>query len=67
MGAAGGGGGGEQCIKDFFFFFANALPPNHGRDVANTACLLGPAPTWTGTIALDPTFGSFTLLEPISH
>jgi hypothetical protein len=26
--------------------------------------LLGPAPTGTGTIALDPTFGSFTLLEP---
>jgi len=24
-------------------------------------------PTGTGTIALDPTFGSFTLLEPISH
>jgi hypothetical protein len=29
--------------------------------------LLGPAPTGTGTIALDPTLGSFTLLEPISH
>jgi hypothetical protein len=27
--------------------------------------LLGPAPT--GTMALDPTLGSFTLLEPISH
>jgi len=25
---------------------------------------LGPDP---GTIALDPTFGSFTLLEPVSH
>jgi len=23
------------------------------------------APTRTGTIALDPTFGSFTLLEPV--
>ncbi len=31
------------------------------------AALLGPAPTGTGTIALDPTFGSFTLLEPVSH
>jgi hypothetical protein len=29
--------------------------------------LLGPAPTGTGTITLDPTFGSFTLLESISH
>jgi hypothetical protein len=29
--------------------------------------LLGLAPTGTGTIALDPTFGSFTLLEPVSH
>jgi len=29
--------------------------------------LLGPAPTGTGTIKLDPTFGSFTLLESISH
>jgi hypothetical protein len=29
---------------------------------------LGPlAPTGTGTIALDPTFGSFTLSEPVSH
>jgi cytochrome c-type biogenesis protein CcmH/NrfF len=28
---------------------------------------LGHAPTGTGTIAFDPTFGSFTLLEPISH
>jgi hypothetical protein len=28
--------------------------------------LLGPAPTGTGTIALDPTFGSFILLEPVS-
>jgi hypothetical protein len=26
----------------------------------------GPASTGTGTIALDPTFGSFTLLEPVS-
>jgi hypothetical protein len=29
--------------------------------------LLGPAPTGTGTITLDPTLESFTLLEPISH
>jgi len=29
--------------------------------------LLGPAPWGIGTVALDPTFGSFTLLEPISH
>jgi hypothetical protein len=30
--------------------------------------LLGPAPhTGTGTIAFDPTFGSFTLFEPVSH
>jgi hypothetical protein len=30
--------------------------------------LLGPAPAGTGTsIAFDPTFGSFTLLELISH
>jgi hypothetical protein len=31
--------------------------------------LLGPAVTGTGTgtIALAPTFGSFTLLEPVSH
>jgi hypothetical protein len=28
--------------------------------------LLGPAPIGTGTIALDPTFGSFTFLEPVS-
>jgi hypothetical protein len=29
--------------------------------------LLGPAPTGTVTIALDPTFGSFILLELVSH
>jgi hypothetical protein len=29
--------------------------------------LLGPAATGTGTIALDPTFGSFNLLEQVSH
>jgi hypothetical protein len=29
--------------------------------------LLGSAPIGIGTIALDPTFGSFTLLEPVSH
>jgi hypothetical protein len=29
--------------------------------------LLGSAPTGTGTIALDPTFGSFSLLELVSH
>jgi hypothetical protein len=27
---------------------------------------LDPVPTGAGTIALDPTFGSFTLLEPVS-
>jgi hypothetical protein len=27
----------------------------------------GPAATGTGTIALDPTFGSFTILGPVSH
>jgi hypothetical protein len=32
-----------------------------------TLFLLGPTPTGTGTIALDPTFGSFTLLEPVSY
>jgi len=32
----------------------------------NTCLLLGPAPTGKGTIASDPTFGSFTLLEPVS-
>jgi hypothetical protein len=29
--------------------------------------LLGPAPTGTGNIALDPTFVSFLLLKPVSH
>jgi hypothetical protein len=29
--------------------------------------LLGPAPTGTETIALDPTFESFTLLNRVSH
>jgi hypothetical protein len=29
--------------------------------------VVGPAPTGTGTIALDPTFGSFTLLKSVSH
>ncbi len=33
----------------------------------NLCLLLSPAPTGTGTITLDPTFGSFTLLEPLSH
>jgi hypothetical protein len=28
---------------------------------------IGPVPPGAGTIALDPTFGSFTLLEPVSH
>jgi hypothetical protein len=30
-------------------------------------CLLGRAPTGTETIALDPIFESFTLLQPVSH
>jgi hypothetical protein len=29
--------------------------------------LLGPAPTGTGTITLNPIFVSFTLLKPVSH
>jgi hypothetical protein len=29
--------------------------------------LLGPVPMGARTIALDPTFGSFTLIEPVSH
>jgi hypothetical protein len=29
--------------------------------------LLGPVPTGMGTMALDPTFESFTLLELVSH
>jgi hypothetical protein len=29
--------------------------------------LMGPAPRGTGTITLDPTFGRFTVLEPLSH
>ncbi len=29
--------------------------------------LLGPGPTGTGTIIFNPTFGSFTLLEPVSY
>jgi hypothetical protein len=37
-----------------------------GWSFAPTA-LLGSTPTGTGTIALDPTFRSFTLLEPVSH
>jgi len=37
-----------------------------GCSFAPTA-LLGAAPTGTATIALDPTFGSSTLLEPVSH
>jgi hypothetical protein len=37
-----------------------------GWNFAPTA-LLGPSPTGTGAIALDPTFGSFTLLEPVSQ
>jgi hypothetical protein len=28
---------------------------------------LGPTPTGTGTITYDPTFGSFTFLELVSH
>jgi hypothetical protein len=28
--------------------------------------LLGPVPVGAGTIAFDPTFGSFTLLKPVS-
>jgi hypothetical protein len=38
----------------------NACP-----DQKTMRVLLGPAST--GTIALDPTFGSFTLLELVSH
>jgi len=39
------------------------------REVENIdhLTLLGPAPAGTGTLAFDPTFGSFTLLELISH
>jgi hypothetical protein len=38
------------------------LPVKEGSFV-----LLCPALAGTGTIALDPTFGSFTLLEPVLH
>jgi hypothetical protein len=41
-----------SILKDFGFFLED---------------LLGPAPTGMGTIALDPTFGSFTLLKQVSH
>jgi hypothetical protein len=30
-------------------------------------CLLRPAPTRTGAIALDPNFISFILFKPVSH
>jgi hypothetical protein len=40
------------------------LQTNHYKPTYN---LLGLAPTGTGTIALDPTFGSFTLLDPVSQ
>jgi hypothetical protein len=39
------------------------LQTNHYKPTYN---LLGPVPVGTGTIALDPTFGSFTLLDPVS-
>jgi len=29
--------------------------------------VVGPCPTGTGTIALDPSFGSFTSLELVSY
>ncbi len=33
----------------------------------NEPNLFGPAPTRIGTTALDPTFGSFSLLKLVSH
>jgi hypothetical protein len=47
----------------------NRLYQTRGTKLKFDTHLLGPAPTGTSTIALDPTltFGSFTLLEPVSH
>jgi len=54
-----------KTLKDYFMMKLTLaegyLTPN------NLFLLLGTAPTGKGTIALDPTFGSFTLLEPVSH
>jgi hypothetical protein len=53
-------------------FFKNVFKINffcklRSLHFVSSALLLGRGPTGTGTIALDPTFGSFTLLEPVSH
>jgi hypothetical protein len=45
----------------------NRLYQTMGTKLKFDTHLLGPAPTGTAIIALDPTFGSFTLLEPVSY
>jgi hypothetical protein len=45
----------------------NRLYHTRGTKLKFDTHLLHPALTGRATIALDPTFGSFTLLEPVSH
>jgi len=44
-----------------------AKMPNRGEPQTTNMGLLGPASTGTWTMAFNPTFGSFTLLELVSH
>jgi len=69
FGGGGGGGGGIwfllECLR-----LSLSITTSSSKLMNGVGCIglvLGPGPTGTGTIALDPTLGSFTLLEPISH
>jgi hypothetical protein len=56
----------ERLLTALGVYFLSISSSHQATDVQ--LVLLGlPPPTGTGTIALDPTFGSFTLLKSVSH
>jgi len=64
----------RQEFHHQFWIWTRVSPPvlDLGLDTLHLHCfalllVLGPAFTGTGAFTLDPTFGSFTLLKPVSH
>jgi hypothetical protein len=69
LGLGAGTGAYARCPKPVkislpFEYLCNV---NHSflQFIPSSNVFLGPAPTRTATIALDPTFGSFILIEPV--
>jgi hypothetical protein len=64
-------GGAQEKLKKGWNSSFSWISPLYEQTQGSGACvfptLLGAVPTGTASIALDPTFGSFTSLEPVSH